>query len=546
MDDRLAISVTLASGATYRWGGDEPDAEDIPADLTFSTSVPGGFKDLACSLLRRIDLTYQDEALFADVRVYGPGNQTVWEGRLVQLPRSHGDSYGVTPGAVGWSAHLRDDPSFREIYVDRDMSHWAEATLPRKRAIALAPYPQGKMPVTIGAGGISWLPPNEALPTEERTEVMYDIGPGLAVTRIEYRGQRTGAFTSFEAPTIFTSASETISSPSSEALTLDSTIRGATAFTDNRYAMLRARTTGATTPAAGHEQSYDILAVYSSVVSGAAWAIPGDDGVRGVLASGVLADLITRAAPLLDPSGIETTDFVIPHLAFREPVTAESAIALINGYHAWDWGVWEDRTFFFRQPDPDRLCWEARLSDGAKLDLEGDTAEQIFNGVVVFYNDGTGRERAVGPPAAYWTGGVARADDTDASLIDTSTENPWNANFGTSRPRWENVRATEPTNLQGATTLGVVWLAQHSLPQRRGSLTLTSTVTHPTKGDVPVWQVRAGDYVKIADHSNSVARKIIETSYSYSTGQITLTLDNTAPKLEALLERLGVGSIGRY
>lgn len=532
----LAISVTHADGRVTRWGPDEPGSIDIPADLTFSTSIPGGFKDLQCSLLRRIDISYADEALFDSIRVYGPGNRTVWEGLVQQLPKSHGDSFGTTPGAVGWSAALTWDPSFREVYVDRDMSHWTEATLLRRRAMAAGGFPVGQIPVTIGGGGVSWTPPNTALPANERTEIMYDIGPGLEITRIEYRGQQTGTFTNFEAPAIYTSATESLTSPSSEALTLDDVLRGATSFTDNRYAMLRAAVTTATTPAAGLEQSYDILAVYSSVVTSAAWAVAGDDGVRGVLASGVIADILSRTAPILDPSGIEDTDYAIPHLVFQDPTTAADAIALINGYHAYDWGVYENKVFFFRQPDPAALTWEARLSDGAHLDLEGDTAEQIFNGVYVVYQDGTGKTRTVGPSGA-------TADDTDAALEDTSDENPINAHdLGR---RWGLLQLSVPTNLQGATTLGVVWLAQHSLPQRRGTLTLTGTVAHPTRGKVPVWEVRAGDYIRISDHSNDVARKVIETSYSYGTDTITCTLDNTAPKLEALLERLGAGIIGR-
>jgi hypothetical protein len=117
-------SVTHSDGRVTRWGPDEPNATEIPGDLTFSTQIPGGFKDLSCSLLRRIDLDYPDLGLFDRVRVYGPGNRTVWEGRMAQFPRSHGDGFQIVPGAVGHSAALTDNPSFREIYVDRDLSHW--------------------------------------------------------------------------------------------------------------------------------------------------------------------------------------------------------------------------------------------------------------------------------------------------------------------------------------------------------------------------------------------------------------------------------------
>ena len=100
MDDRLALSVTHSDGRVTRWGPDEPNPTEIPGDLTFSTSVPGGNKDLSCSLLRRIDIDYNDQALIDEVRAYGPGNRTAWSGRMAQFPRSHGQGFSITPGAA--------------------------------------------------------------------------------------------------------------------------------------------------------------------------------------------------------------------------------------------------------------------------------------------------------------------------------------------------------------------------------------------------------------------------------------------------------------
>jgi hypothetical protein len=143
MDDRLSLSVTHADGRITRWGPDEVDAGNVPSDLTFSTSMPGGFRDLSCSLLRRIDLDYADQGLFDNVRAYGPGNRTAWDGRFTQFPRSHGQGFSVTPGAIGWAAHLRDDPTFREIYVDRDITRWG----PMSRARRIALYSSSIVPM---------------------------------------------------------------------------------------------------------------------------------------------------------------------------------------------------------------------------------------------------------------------------------------------------------------------------------------------------------------------------------------------------------------
>lgn len=134
---RLVVVITTANGRTYRWG-DETDPENIPLSITFSTAIPGGFRDFSCTLMRRHDYAYEDLNALDEVRVVGAGNQTVWEGRVAELPRSHGETMTITCTAVGWQSHLRDDNSFREIYVDRDLNNWLVSPS-RRREISTKP-----------------------------------------------------------------------------------------------------------------------------------------------------------------------------------------------------------------------------------------------------------------------------------------------------------------------------------------------------------------------------------------------------------------------
>jgi hypothetical protein len=122
--DPLAISVTRADGSVVRWGAEELNPQNVATGLTWDTSIPGGYKTMGCSLLRDYAIDHPDQALFDNVRVYGRGGKTVWDGRMNGFPAERGDSRRISPNAVGWSSHLLDDPSFREIYVDRDLSRW--------------------------------------------------------------------------------------------------------------------------------------------------------------------------------------------------------------------------------------------------------------------------------------------------------------------------------------------------------------------------------------------------------------------------------------
>jgi hypothetical protein len=498
--------------------------------------MPGGYRDLSCSLLRRIDLEYPDQALFDNVRAYGPGNRTAWDGRFTQFPRSHGQGFSVTPGAVGWAAHLRDDTSFAEVYVDRDLGRWREPGLVRRAALAAVPYTYGAPSVAGGTPALV-LQFQGAWVSNAACEAYYEAPAGLTVGRVKFSwatNANTGTSATFGLIAYSTDAETSFLDASADQLagSASGTLDYVPA-TARLMAMLQFSYPGA---AGGDGTQYEVHLTNLRVFGNHGLTIRGTSPDDGLYVSDMVADVVSRTAPLLDTSGIETTDFVVPHAVFLDPTTAEAAVELLNGWHLWEWGVYDDRVFFYRPPDTERLVWEARLDEGAFLDLEGDTAEQVYNGVYVSYQDASGTRKTIGPTGA-------SADATSALLTDTSATNPVNAH-GIPR-RWAKLDISQPTNEAGAEQLGYVWLREHSLPQRRGNLTLTGSVTHPTEGKVPAWRPRAGDSVKITDGGVSdVARRIISTQYNHGTRSISLSLDNTSLKLDAILERMGVGLVG--
>lgn len=542
---RLAISVTHADGGVTRWGPDELDARDIAKSIGWRTAIPGGFKDFTCSLLRPGQRSYQDQALFDNVRCYGPGNETGFDGRAVMFPRS--EDGRVQPAAIGWAAHLEDNRAFREIYVDRDLSRWVGPSVQRRLnlAAASAQYENGPQVLPDTATGQPSLQTPFMGPwAASRYSEAFYLSAGIPIGSLYYAWKRDPAVVAATPPWTWASylATDDVYSAIDGGANLLAAGPGAgtLAATGPRYAAAVQQTFGGAGGGAGTNFGifWTCLAVYGNHGL-TKRGLAGATNAQGFYGADVIADVVARAAPLLRfttgaGGSIEPSLFVIPHLAFTDPVTGADAISLVNGYHLNEWGVYDDREFFWRSPDPDRLTWRAKLTNGARLGLEGDDANNLFNGIFVTYQDPSGRAATVGPPGTY-------ADANSALLVDTDPENPVNQHGLT---RIAHLEVGQVTTLAGAIKVGEVWLAEHRLPTRRGQLNLTGMVEHPTKGMRPVWAVRAGDYVDIIERPDEPPRRIIETAYAHDERQLQSSLDNTVFNLDALFERIGIGLIG--
>lgn len=535
---RLSITLTMPSGAEYRWSPDERDVENVPSGLTFSTSIPGGFSTATLTLPRGIVKDYPDEALFADVKITGAGGRVAWEGRVASLPREQGSSRTLTVGCVGWAAHLKDNQAFREIYVDRTLNKWGEPSLARRAALIAANYALTSPSTAVDGLRLSFNGNNgwssSGLPT---CEAWYGAA-GIPIGSVYYswtKGSKPSAGDSNWSWSVLAASDDTASAYDTSgnlraAGPGSGTLAATTAARDWAVAAFSYNTASAGSGDVDYDLYFNDLAVYGTH----GLTKRGTEPSAGFYLSDIVSDVIPRAAPLLNLGSIEQTSYVIPQAVY-DGVTAEDVILDANKYELKRCGVWEGRAFdLWTASSSTRTVWEARLSEGAQVQLEGDNAESVINGVVVRYTDPYGKPRVIAPT------GYTPADTTSDNLLIADTSN---AATAAGLQKYAVLSLSFPTDASGAEQIGAVYLAEQNLPQRRGTVNLTGLVRHPTLGPVPAWVVRAGDFIRIADRPNDSPREITATGYQHDSHTVSATVGGLPATIEALLERVGVNTV---
>jgi hypothetical protein len=521
----LIVEITTADGTRFQWGKGSNVPGDVPQNVGFSTRLGDGFADSSSTLSRRIDRDWPDINLYDDYALIGMDGSIAYEGRIAANPRSISASHSMNVVCAGWMAHTRDRKMDPQVYVDRDPSHFQEATLTRRIAMALVPSPAGDYTAST-TGGITFLGASgQAISINSDAEVMYVLPSGVGLGKVMYKGTQANT-TNVEAATLFTDDNEAFSSATSTSLTLDSTLRTATPTVAERYVMMRALATATHTPAAGSpfSRSFSLLALYGN--HGLTTRANGTDP-DGLYASDVIADIIARFCPKLNTAGIQATTYVIPHLVFLEPTDPFDAISSCNAFHRWQFGVWENKTFTYGPTDLTDYDWAVDYFDpGVTVDLQGDSTDDgAFNGICVNYTD-----LATGNPARI-------TPVTNTELADLDPENPANRH---GIPHYDELTLSSPTTSDGAAQIGRMALAEKNTPKGQGSITIKGHLKDRAGHWQQAWKVRAGDRVAITS-STSLSdrpRLISETSWDQDSLTLTLSVESIPQRVDAFLDRL--------
>jgi hypothetical protein len=544
---RQYILATTPGGKTYRWGEDETGADNVFEDLQDSDSVPGGYKELSCSLPRKPHVGYGDMQPGTKIELFGAGQMKVWEGLLQQAPRTSGDKLLMDPAAVGYQSHLSDDNSAQCIPIDADMSAWGEPSAARRDAAKVAKINQNGQVALLPAGdpkggsvpaiAHSWAQLNSSVASPDDCESWYDAqGVELGRVMLDFLNVKGGSGGSW-VNSVIAMVDDTTSGPETlKNFNATTASEQSLSVAAGKFFLLLQSYWNATLEAntGNWENQYRSIKVFDR--SGI--PVYGTWPDVGVLFSDVLAYVLPRWAPLLNfttgPMGsIGPTEFPIPHLPFKEPTTVTQMTETGNRFELNEWAVWSGQfgPTFYLNPRGDRegrKRWRVRARE-AQIEEAGPSLQRSANGVIVQWQDVDGSTKFVGPP-----GSGFRA--TDERLLDTDPLNPCNQIPGLRK--WPKIAMKSKGTLPAAVESGQRYLEQLKLLDTSGEATLTGTVEDDHGARWPYYCVHAGDLLDPLDGGGD--RYIVSATRTRSSRSAKVALDAPPDTREAMLERLDV------
>ncbi len=536
----LHYEIETPNGRFYRWGRDEPRPENVPSGGGFSSTAPGGFDSIGLTLPRKPGVDYSDLRRLSTLRALGSGGEIACEARFKEAPRVSGDQMSVSPVTEGWIAHLQDDTTAAEIYIDRDLSAWRGPSNGRLDFLSAGNLPgTGSGEVTTELTGVPVLRLHvdgvwtTAVPC---AEMWYDAGPAARIAGVGYSFASLASTSwilewgSSESETEFGQSSGDIftAAEASGALAAPNALRRFFAW------HWRFNATNNGIDAVEFAIALRELAVFGT----SNLSTYGSGSGLGVLASDVVADAVSRWAPALNyttgsSGSIRPTSTIIPHLVFKEKTAPLAFVEGANAFEGRIYGVWDNKTFHYYNWGDVGRKWRARVGP-TELTETGPTTERLRNGVIVQFSDVDGITKTAGPLNS-------GCDFTSSLLEDKDPENP--ANQRGLKMYGPPIDIGQSTSYSGAEVpigVGVRILEVLKETDRSGTAKIVGFCEDANGVVHPSWKVRAGDQITFVDSSEPVERRIIRADYDESSLTCSITLDAPAEDVPALLAQMGV------
>ena len=526
----LQAEVVYPDNTTSRWDADTSVVGNEPLGITFKTQRYTGFADAQLTLSRRIDLDYPDLALLDGLNLIGYDGSVAYEGRIATLPRSLAERPSIGVQAQGWIAHAKDQP-FVEAYIDRDLTKWVQASAAMNLARVTAGYSAISTSTSTDEAGNPAIVATATGPWEalgKPTVEAWWNSPGIVIGGVytEWaRGANTlNSDTNWEW-LVELDETDTGTNPLN-AGNLRAAGPGAGLLSGNETARTFARLLFAYNAAGGASGKQYNLYWRQLAVLGTHGLERHGEGPGGLYVSDMVKNIASRWAPKLDTSLVQQTTFPVPHASFTSDTYPYDACQSLNAYHRWELGVYEKRRLEYRPIDLSDWDWEIRTTDpGTTIQLQGDDASKLCNGVIVHYRDlASGYEKRITPA-------------TNSELADKTPDNPVNIAGLTI---WPVLELSVPTTAEAAVQIGRVYLAEFNQAAAPGTITITGHVRDRAGHWQQGWKVRAGDRLTISDLPNETIRVVGETQWTHDSKQLTIAVDSSFKRLDAILARLGV------
>ena len=525
MSNDLPVTVRLSTSRS------DIDVTAQIGDLSFRSTIPGGFASCTLRLNRPLIIQPDEISLFGKVYIYdGRHGGVLWEGSMEDPGRgAGGDGTVWSITAVGPSAHA-SDRTFPLIYVDQSQERWNRSQYSERSAITDKGEIDGDTPAMIVSA-----PEGTAISSttpQWKGDFIYRAinytGQKLARVRVSFQA---GASTSVFQAGIYTR----IGSASG-------------AFTDlQNWATGTSNALGAYYGSVGWVDGMDVASIAGIRVSGSAtasaltWinffnvivraALKNADGtdittpaaytINTVKPAEVVADLLGRYLSLYDGAGALIIDsgMTIDQLAYPDGITAKGIFEDLSDIDpGFYWAAWEStypslKYRFEYIPWPTTIRYEATTLDG--FDSPG-SASELFNSVVVRWADARGKVRT--------RRRINTVPDLDA--------------VGVVREAFIDLADETGTDAQ-AILIGDAFLQEHKYPPNAGTLTVARPILDNLTGRMVMpWEIRPGHLIRVqgvlprVDALNPVARdgvtvfKIVSTDFSSSSVSAALELDS--------------------
>jgi hypothetical protein len=517
----LIPEVVDQNGTRHRWNA--VSAQDTPQAIGFRTLRGTGHADLpGITLSRRIDRDYVDIGLYHDINLIGADGSPAYEGRISATPRSLDGGHTVTVQGVGWMAHAQDD-QLVYLGVEQDFAQWSDMPLNERIRLAHASKDMGTQWGVTALDGLALSFPAGTLGADAAAETWYVAPSGERIGAIAYVGANAGGASG----TGLIGLSDADSGPGETYIpTLNGQLHKFDATTARRFAYVAALPPAGTVIPPGWLRHFAKLAVYGNHGLPTRRALAAGEP-DGLYVSDVIRDVFSRYCPKLSTAGVKDTRYPVGQIVYRDLISPYDLLLDLNKFHMWLPAVY-GKTLQYAPYDLSDYDWDVRLGDpGVKIDLQGDTADNLANAVrVQFTNIATGRVEILSP-------------DDYPELRDPAVENPATAHgLKKSLP----FSVSFPCSLEDALQFGRAALAEANQPTGSGTIVLSGYARDRAGHLQPTHKVRAHDRIAITTHPNARPRLIVETNYNHGSGNtppsVTIGVDSTLKRLESLFDRV--------